>query len=252
MKRIWIVTLFPEFFLPLKDCGVVGKALRGERGSEFELNTVYLGDCSPKGFKGVDDSPYGGGEGMVLRADVLKNSLDKIIQLGSYDSIKKNLHVIFPSPRGHLWKDQSARDFAEKLSKDFEKDLVFICGRYEGVDERFLKKYVDEEICLGNFILSGGDIATLAIIDSAMRFCPDVLGNKLSHRNESFALNSIEHAYYTRPLDFEGERVPDVLTGGDHGKQDQWRFDNSAELTEKYRPDLISDLLGQAQKKEGK
>lgn len=239
MKKIWIVTLFPEYFTPLKECGVVGKAFRGERGAEFELNLIRLADHSPKDFKGVDDAPYGGGQGMVMRADVLKNALDHIIKVGQYSAIKKDLHIVFPSPRGKKWEDGHARGFAKKLSKDFHKDLVFICGRYEGIDERFIEAFVDEQISIGDYILSGGDIATLVILDSAMRFCPDVLGNKQSYTDESFGDGLLEHPYYTRPLEFEGLKVPEVLTGGDHAKQIEWRKSESLRLTKKHRPDLL-------------
>ncbi len=241
MKKIWIITLFPEYFEPLKECGVVGKAFRGERGAEFELNLLRLADFSPKDFKGVDDSPYGGGQGMVIRPDVLKGALDHILEISGYKSIKESLHIVFPSPRGRVWRDDYAREFSQKLTKKFNKDLVFICGRYEGIDERFTELYVDEEICLGDFILSGGDIATLAILDSAMRFCGDVLGNKLSHTEESFADGLLEHPYYTRPLEFEGLKVPKVLLDGNHAHQENWRKEKSLELTKKYRPDLLGD-----------
>lgn len=237
-KKIWILTLFPEFFAPIENCGVVGKALRGERGAKFDLQILRLGDFSPKDFKGVDDAPYGGGQGMVMRADVLKAALDEICKRESYSSIKESLQVVYTGPRGRVWSNEIAKEFSNKLSQSFDKDIVFICGRYEGIDERFLESYVDETYSLGDFILSGGDIAVLAFLDSAMRFCPDVLGNKQSAVDESFASDLIEYPYYTRPIDFEGKGVPKVLLDGHHAKQAEWKMNESIELTKKYRPDL--------------
>jgi len=238
MKRIWIITLFPEYFTPLVECGVVGKALRGERGGEFELNVIQLSEFSPKQFKGVDDTPYGGGHGMVMRADVLKNALDAIVDQGSYSSIKKDLHVVFTAPRGKLWSSSLAQEFSEKLTDKFNKDIVFICGRYEGVDERFIEVYVDEILCVGDYILSGGEPAVLVIIDSAMRFCEEVLGNKMSATEESFSEDLLEHPYYTRPQVFEGKEIPEVLRQGHHKKIEQWKQSRREELTKRHRPDL--------------
>lgn len=243
MKRIWIITLFPDYFVPLKECGVVGKAFRGERGSSFELNVLQLRDYSPKDFKGVDDAPYGGGHGQVMRVDVLKNALDAVVSQGNYQSIKDDLHVVFTSPRGRKWDNHYVKEFSHRLSEDEHKDLVFVCGRYEGIDERFIDLYVNEIISLGDFILSGGELAVLTILDSAMRFCPDVLGNKQSAVDESFAHGLLENPYYTRPAEFDGVNVPDVLLGGHHEKQESWKQQKRIELTKKYRPDLYEIWL---------
>jgi tRNA (guanine37-N1)-methyltransferase len=176
-KKIWILTLFPEYFAPLKEYGVLGSALRNERSDEleFELLPVQISDYSPKSFKGVDDSPFGGGVGMVMRPDVLKEALIKgVVENGGYKSLDE-LHVVCPMPRGKVWNTNIAKDFGKRFSKDERKDLVFICGRYEGIDERFLDMYVDEFISLGDYILTGGELAVMVILDSAMRFVPGVL-----------------------------------------------------------------------------
>ena len=229
MKKIWIITLFPDFFNPLLEIGVAGAALRGERGQEFSLKTVSLRDYSPKDFKGVDAAPYGGGAGMVMRGDVLKNALIAgIVEPGNYGpDFKDKLHIVFPNPRGKVWNNEVCKDFSSKCwNQELTKDVVFICGRYEGIDQRFIDLYIDEEISLGDYVLTGGEIATMAIIDSSLRFSDGVLGNRNSHQDESFQNNLLEHPQYTRPREFDGVIVPEVLLSGDHKKikeyQEKW------------------------------
>jgi tRNA (guanine37-N1)-methyltransferase len=244
-KRIWIMTMFPEYFEPLKQFGVLGSALRNERGDgsgEFELITVSISDFNPKGFKGVDDSPFGGGVGMIMRADILKQALiEGVVNQGAYnlDKIKEELHIVCPSPRGKVWCHKEAIEFSKKLDFKNKKDIVFICGRYEGIDERFLETYVDEYISLGDYILTGGELATMTILDSAMRFAPGVLGNKMSAVDESFASGGLEYALYTRPREFEGVSVPDELLSGSHAKIEKFKKESSLKITKKYRPDLL-------------
>jgi tRNA (guanine37-N1)-methyltransferase len=240
-KRIWIISLFPEYFVPLSEYGVLGSALRNERSSEieFELKTVSLSEFSPKSFKGVDDSPFGGGVGMVMRPDVLRDALTKgIVEAGGYKSLD-DLHVVCPMPRGTVWNTEEAKKFGKRFGADEPKDLVFICGRYEGIDERFLNKYVDEFISLGDYILTGGELATMVIIDSAMRFVPGVLGNKLSAVEESFSDGMLEHALYTRPREFEGELVPEAYISGDHKKIETYKSESKQKITQKFRNDLL-------------
>ncbi len=236
MKKIWIITLFPDYFMPLIQFGIVGAALRGDRGEAPRIELVQLRDFSGKDYKGVDDSPFGGGPGMVIRADVLKRALFQgVVQNGNYgEQFKEKLHVIFPGPRGVKWTNHKAKKFS-----NLDKDLVFICGRYEGVDERFIEKYVDEEISLGDFVLSGGEIPTMAFIDSILRFNKGVLGNEVGTENESYENGLLEYPQYTRPSDFEGLLVPDVLVSGHHKKIEEYRQSESLRITKKYRPDLL-------------
>jgi tRNA (guanine37-N1)-methyltransferase len=195
IRKIWIITMFEDYFAPLKEYGVLGSALRNERGSgvTYELLPVNLSSFNKKGFKGVDDAPFGGGVGMIMRSDILKEALLKgVVEPGGYSDIKEQLHIVCPSPRGKTWDNDYAQDFAQKnLSSSSKKDIVFICGRYEGIDERFLESYVDEFISVGNYILTGGELATMLILDSSMRFSDGVLGNKLSAVDESFASNKL-------------------------------------------------------------
>ena len=241
MKKIWIITLFPNYFDSLINFGITGSALRGERGSKLEIKTVQLRNFTKKDYKGVDDSPYGGGAGMVMRADVLKEALvaGVVVDGGYGDDWKEKLHVVFPGPRGKTWDNSYCKEFASRFSKEDSKDLVFICGRYEGIDERFLNLYVDEQISLGDFILTGGEIPTMAIIDSALRFFSGVLGNKESSMQESFQANMLEHPQYTKPKVFDGVSVPDVLVSGHHQNIEKYQKAESLRITSLHRPDLL-------------
>ncbi len=247
LRRIWVLSMFEDYFDKFLDKGILASAFRNERGDgiQFEFHSVSIPEFCKKGFKGVDDAPFGGGVGMIMRADVLKNAfIEGVVKAGDYDeeSFKDKLHVVCPAPRGKKWDHSYAVEFAKlHLATDSMKDLVFICGRYEGIDERFLENYVDEYISLGDYILTGGELATMVILDSAMRFSPGVLGNKLSAVEESFASDSLEHALYTRPQEFEGKMVPDELLSGDPKKIDKFKEHSSKEITQKYRPDLLSN-----------
>jgi tRNA (guanine37-N1)-methyltransferase len=241
MKKIWIITLFPNYFDSLINFGITGAALRGERGAGIEIKTVQLRNYTPKDYKGVDDSPYGGGAGMVMRADVLKEALMKgVVQEGNYgEDFRSLLHVVFPGPRGMTWNNSYCKDFASRFSKDDSKDLVFICGRYEGMDERFLNLYVDEQISIGDYILTGGEIPTMAIIDSSLRFFTGVLGNKESSMQESFQADLLEHPQYTKPRNFDGIEVPEILLSGHHLNINKYQQEESFRVTKLYRPDLF-------------
>lgn len=241
MKKIWIITLFPNYFDSLINFGITGSALRGERGTGIEIHTVQLRNFTPKDYKGVDDSPYGGGAGMVMRADVLKEALMKgVVESGGYgENWREKLHVIFPGPRGKTWNNSYCKDFAKRFSEEGAKDLVFICGRYEGIDERFLSLYVNEQISLGDFILTGGEIAVMAIIDSSLRFFTGVLGNKESSEQESFQANRLEHPQYTRPKVFDGLEVPEILLSGHHGNIEKYQKEEALRITKQHRPDLL-------------
>lgn len=244
-KRIWIITLFPNHFEALTEGGVVAQALTGMRdlpGGNIKLELLQLRDFSPKDYKGVDDKPYGGGQGVVMRADVLKNALDAIMEKGEYTGeILDNLHIVYTSPRGKTWSATYAREFAGlHWNKKSDKDLVFICGRYEGIDERFVAKYIAEEISIGDFVVSGGELPVMMILDSALRFVPGVLGNENSFGLDSFESEGLlECPSYTRPAEFEGMTAPEVLLSGDHKKIEVYRRTESERITKEKRPDLF-------------
>lgn len=241
IKRIWILTLFPEYFKPLLECGISGSAFRGERSDsiKFEMKFVNIRDYSTTKYKSVDDSPFGGGPGMVMRADILRDALVKGVQeAGEYNSLE-DLHVVYTSPRGKVWNNKVAREFGTELLSHPHKDIVFICGRYEGVDERFLQKYVNDFYSIGDFVLTGGELAVMTMLDSAVRFVPGILGNKLSSVYDSFEDGLIEYPQYTKPQEFEGMGVPGVLLSGHHKKIEEWQNSQKKIMTENLRPDLL-------------
>jgi len=246
MKKIWVITLFPNYFAPLKELGVIGQTLQGDRGEGLELKTVQLSEFSPRSFKGVDSAPYGGGPGMVLRPDVLKAALiDGVVDQGLYgENWREKLHIVYTGPRGNSWTNTSCKKFAQNyLNVGTKKDLVFICGRYEGVDERFLDLYVDEVISLGDFVLSGGELAVMTIIDSAMRFINGSLGNNDSAVEDSFEGNLLEHPQYTRPGVFDDVKVPEVLTSGHHINIEKYQKNEKIRITKALRPDLYEKYI---------
>ncbi len=235
MKNIWVISLFPEFFKPLFETGVVGSALRGERGDLPKLKVLNPSDYNEKGFKGVDSAPYGGGAGQVMRADVLeKTLLEGIVR----DSDLSQFEVIYLGPRGKTFNQEIAKHFSKNFLEN-SKELVFICGRYEGIDERFLNKYVTRHLSLGDFVLSGGELAILPILDSIFRLMPGVLGNESSAMEESFDGKGIEFPQFAKPQTACGEDVPEILLSGHHKKIKEWREDQRVKMTKKYRPDLL-------------
>jgi tRNA (guanine37-N1)-methyltransferase len=242
IKRIWILTLFPEMFKPFLECGIAGAALRGERSEDFkfEVNFVNIRDYSSTKYKSIDNPPFGGGPGMVMRADVLREALVKgVFEQGGYHSLEQ-LEVIYTSPRGTVWNNKVARDFGTQVLGSSEKDIVFIAGRYEGVDERFLVKYVNRFYSIGDFVLTGGEIAIMTILDSAVRFVSGILGNKLSSEDDSFEDGLLEYPQFTKPREFEGMEVPAILLEGHHKKIQEWQKLQKLLMTQKFRPDLIS------------
>lgn len=238
MRRIWILTLFPQLFEGFSQNGVIGRFFGGENA---QLNLLYLGDYSPKNFKGVDAPPYGGGAGVVIRADVLEKALEDVIARGNYgEDFRDKVEVVYTSPRGEVFNNCISRELANEFG---DKDYVFICGRYEGIDERFINQYVDRIFSLGDFVLSGGELAVMTIIDSFLRFVPSVLGNNSSAEDDSFEDGLIECPQYTRPADFNGESVPDVLLGGHHKNIEEYRLEEKLRLTKELRPDLYKRYI---------
>lgn len=240
-RRIWILTLFPEYFKPLLECGISGAAFRGERSSElkFEMKLVNIRDFATTKYKSVDDTPFGGGPGMVMRADILKSALlSGVVEAGDYAGVE-DLTVIYTSPRGKVWDNKVAREFGVTVLGHSSKDVVFICGRYEGVDERFLQKYVNQFYSIGDYVLTGGELAVMTMLDSAVRFVPGILGNKLSSEHDSFEDGLIEYPQYTKPQEFEGTGVPEVLLSGHHKKIEEWQLEQKKLMTKILRPDLL-------------
>ena len=221
MLNARIFTLYPEFFPGYLGQGIFGKALSEKK---WNLDTVNIRDYAFDKYKTVDDTPYGGGEGMLMKADVLATSIDKNVGSGE--------KIIYLSPRGKLFNHQ----FAKKLAQ--EKTVNIICGHFEGVDERLLYTRNIEEISIGDFVLSGGEGASLIILDALLRFIPGILGNKNSAQYESFENGLLEYPQFTKPQIWEEKSVPDVLLSGDHAKIKDWRLSQSEAITRDRRPDL--------------
>ena len=221
--RIDVITLFPELFdVPLKT-SLLGKAVQD---GKLRIEITNLRDFGLGPHRSVDDQPYGGGAGMVMRPEPIFAAGESIRQ--------DNSRVVLLSPRGTRL-DQSQ---VGRLSS-FEH-LVLICGRYEGVDERVAEHLADEELSIGDFILSGGEIAALAVIEAVSRFVPGVLGNRASLASESHSEGLLEYPQYTRPAAFRGWDVPEILLSGDHGAVERWRRDRAEQLTRERRPDLLA------------
>ncbi len=242
VRRIWVMTLFPEFFKPLLDCGIAGQALRGERAEtlRFEVNLVNIREWGMGNYKAVDDTPYGGGPGMIMRPDVLAKAFEEgVLKAGGYAD-KSEVTVVYTSPRGKVWDNEVARDFGTTTLAG--RDVVFVCGRYEGIDERFLERYVNKTFSIGDYVLTGGEIAVMAMLDSAVRFVPGILGNKSSANEDSFEDGLLECPQYTKPRLFEGVDVPEVLANGNHAKIKQWQQEQKERVTKTLRPDLWRKL----------
>jgi len=219
-----ILTLFPEIFDSVFSSGVISRGLKSKL---LSIKTHNIRDFSKDKNRVVDDRPYGGGDGMVMKAEPIAAAL------GDIKRDKDKSQVILLSPGGKTFNNEIAKDLS-----GYEQ-LIFICGRYEGIDERIKEKYVDTEISIGDYILSGGEYAVINIIDSVSRYIPGVLGNEHSSVDESFSSGLLEYPQYTRPEEFEGLKVPEILLSGDHKKVEEWRRQKSIEITYKRRPDLI-------------
>ena len=221
MWRAQIFTLYPEIYPGLLGKGLYGKALQNKL---WDLTVTNIRDAAEDKHKTVDDTPFGGGSGMLLKADVLAKSIDQ--------NKKKNERIFYLSPKGKKF-DQK---LAIELSK--EKSISLICGHFEGVDERILNTRNIEEISIGDFILSGGETASFVVIDSILRLLPGGLGNEKSKNEESFENGLLEYPQYTKPQIWEEKSVPDVLLSGDHSKIKDWRLSQSEAITRDRRPDL--------------
>lgn len=230
-------------FKPFLECGIAGSAFRGERSEEFklEMHFVNIRNYATTKYKSVDDTPYGGGPGMVMKPDILRDALVKgVVEVGGYSSLEQ-LHVVYTSPRGKVWDNKVARDFGTRILGTDDKDIVLIAGRYEGIDERFLSKYVNEFYSIGDFVLTGGELAIMLMLDSAVRFVPGILGNKLSSEYDSFEDGLIEFPQFTKPQNFEEMEVPEILLSGHHKNIEKWQHEQKLEMTKKWRPDLLKN-----------
>lgn len=229
--RASLITLYPEMFP-----GPLGVSLAGRALSEgaWSLETIALRDFGKGKHKNVDDTPAGGGAGMVLRADVLGEAIDSV-------EIDDRPRLLM-SPRGRVLDQAYVRELATGSG------AVIVCGRFEGVDQRVIDKRNLQEVSIGDYILSGGEPAALVLLDAVVRLLPGVMGNDQSGDQESFETGLLEHPHYTRPQEWEGEEIPSILTSGHHGKVLQWQREQAEKLTKARRPDLLEKPKGETAK----
>jgi tRNA (guanine37-N1)-methyltransferase len=222
-----VITLFPTAFP-----GVLGESLTGRALAEgrWRLAAVELRQFGEGKHRNVDDTPAGGGAGMVLRADVLAKAIDAASE--GVPANRARWPLVYLSPRGRRFDQAMARAWAGA------EGVTLICGRFEGVDERVIEDYGIEEVSLGDFVMTGGEIAAQAMIDATVRLLPGVLGNAASTEEESHAHGLLEHPQYTKPAEWRGRRIPDVLLSGHHGEIEAWRRDQAERITKERRPDL--------------
>lgn len=225
--HIDILTLFPEMFTSVFNASILKKAQEKER---FSYDLVDFRQYSTNKHNKVDDYPYGGGAGMVLTPQPVFDAVDSLIENHSHKP-----RIILMCPQGEPFTQTKA----EELSK--EEQLIFICGHYEGYDERIREHLVTDEISIGDYVLTGGELGAMVVVDSIVRLLPDVLGNDASATEDSFSTGLLEHPHYTRPAEFRGMKVPDVLLSGHHGKIEEWRKQESLRRTYERRPDLLNE-----------
>lgn len=232
--NIHVLSLFPDMFTGVFGASILKKAQ--EKGA-VELAVTDIREFSENKHKQVDDYPYGGGAGMVLKPEPMFNAVEAI-------TAGRKPRVILMCPQGERFTQKKAEELAQ------EDDLVFLCGHYEGYDERIREHLVTDEISIGDFVLTGGELPAMTVIDSVVRLLPGVLGQADSHIQDSFSTGLLEHPHYTRPADFRGMKVPDVLLSGNHAKIDEWREEQSFLRTLQRRPDLLDvlELTGKQQK----
>jgi tRNA (guanine37-N1)-methyltransferase len=223
--RVTILTLYPEMFPGHLGFSLAGKAM--EQG-KWSIEPVQIRDFAEDKHHTVDDTPAGGGAGMVLKPDVLAKAIDSLGE--------DNRPRLLMSPRGKPLTQKRVRELADG------EGVVIVCGRFEGVDQRVIDARGLEEVSIGDYILSGGEPAALTVLDSIVRILPGVMGNAVSGINESFEHGLLEHPHYTRPQVFEGREIPAVLTSGNHGAIEKWRLEQAVRLTQERRPDLLDNI----------
>ncbi len=222
--KITILTLFPEMFSPILNESILKRA---QKNNFLEIKLINFRDFSTNKHKRVDDTPYGGGAGMVLSVEPLYHALTSV------DGYQEALKILL-TPQGKTYNQELTKELIEY------KHIILICGHYEGFDER-IRNYIDLEISIGDYVLTGGEIAAMAVIDSVARLIPGVLGSRESYKNDSFYDNSLDYPQYTKPREFNGLKVPDILLSGNHSKIAKWREKMKEKRTKERRPDLVKN-----------
>ena len=222
-----VLTLFPDMIIDGLNTSITGRAIKN---GCLSVEAVNIRDYANNKHMKVDDYPYGGGAGLVMQAAPVCAADDSLVQ-----KIGKKPRVVYMTPQGYTFNQKMAQDFAK------EDDLVILCGHYEGIDERALERIVTDYVSIGDYVLTGGELPAMVVIDTVSRLVPGVLHNSESAETESFENGLLEYPQYTRPEVFEGKKVPDVLLSGHHANVEKWRLEKSIERTKKYRPDLYEE-----------
>jgi tRNA (guanine37-N1)-methyltransferase len=232
MLRVDIITIFPDYFREAFDYGIIRRARAAEL---VEIKAHDLRSWTSDKHHVVDDRPFGGGDGMVLKPEPIFAAVESLAGARRRGHLSSDTRVVLLSPQGRRFTQAAAADFANC------EHLVLICGRYEGVDERVAEALVTDELSIGDYVLSGGEPAALVVIDAVVRLIPGALGSETSATNESFADGMLDYPHYTRPTDFEGMKAPDVLLTGHHAEIARWRRAAAKEKTRRNRPDLLKE-----------
>jgi tRNA (guanine37-N1)-methyltransferase len=238
--RIDVLTIFPEFFGQVFDFGIIRRA---KLAGIVEINIHDIREFSTDKHRMVDDRPFGGGDGMVLKPEPIFAAIEKLTGTNVRDEYPPGTKVILLSPQGRPLTQAAAKEFAEDAGH-----VVLICGRYEGVDERVNETLVTEEISIGDYVLSGGEPAAVVLVDSIVRLLPDALGSDTSAENDSFSDGLLDCPHYTRPAEFMGMKVPEVLLNGNHAEIEKWRRQKALEKTRLFRKDLLEGENGECER----
>ena len=231
MLRFDIITIFPEFFRDAIDYGIIRRARAAKL---VEIKAHDLRQWTSDRHHVVDDRPFGGGDGMILKPEPIFAGVEALTGESKRENYKAGTRVILLSAQGQVFSQAFARDLSENASQ-----VVLLCGRYEGVDERVSEALITDEVSIGDYVLSGGEPAAMVIVDAVVRLLPGALGSETSALNESFSEDMLDHPQYTRPPDFRGMKVPEVLLGGNHAEIERWRRDAALAKTRRNRPDLL-------------
>jgi tRNA (guanine37-N1)-methyltransferase len=235
--KIDVLTIFPEFFERVFDFGIIRRA---KLAGIVEINVHDLRSFTEDKHKMVDDRPFGGGDGMVLKPEPIFAAIENLIGTSDRDAYPKGTRVVLLSPQGKPFRQDAARNFANDGGH-----MVLICGRYEGVDERVNAALVTDEVSIGDYVLSGGEPAAVVIVDSIVRLLPNALGSDTSAENDSFSKGMLDCPHYTRPAEFRGMAVPETLLNGNHAEIEKWRAANALEKTRLNREDLLTGENGE-------
>lgn len=237
--KIDVLTIFPEFFGQVFDFGIIRRAKIADIA---EINVHDIREYAFDKHRMVDDRPFGGGDGMVLKPEPLFAAIENLVGTSDRDAYPDGTRVVLLSPQGKPFQQEDAREFAESADH-----LVLICGRYEGVDERVNDALVTDEISIGDYVLSGGEPAAIVVVDAIVRLLPNALGSETSADNDSFSNGLLDCPHYTRPAEFRGMTVPEVLLNGNHAEIEKWRHEKALEKTKLYRSDLLTGENGESE-----